>query len=100
MTAEWLNDIIYLLPIGGLIWHAAYMHSDVQHLKSECQELAEMIAKGREQYEKESKEMLDVIKHNKVIADDVLKEVNAALGDIRVAVARIETKLEGRKCDA
>ena len=77
----WLRDIIYVLPLAALIWKAAYLASEQKYQRKELEELQDIVAR------------------NKVLADDVMKSVANSLNDLKIAVARIETRLEKKSRD-
>lgn len=77
----WLRDIIYVLPLAALIWKAAYLASEQKYQRKELEELQDIVAR------------------NKVLADDVMKSVASSLNDLKIAVARIETRLEKKSKD-
>lgn len=77
----WLRDIIYVLPLAALIWKAAYLASEQKYQRQELERLQDIVAR------------------NKVLADDVMKSVASSLNDLKIAVARIETRLEKKSRD-
>jgi len=77
----WLRDIIYVLPLAALIWKAAYLASEQKYQSQELEKLQDIVAR------------------NKVLADDVMKSVANSLNDLKIAVARIETRLEKKSRD-
>ena len=78
---SWLKDVIYILPVAILIWKASGLASELKHQQLEMKELKDTVAR------------------NKVIADDVMKSVANSLNDLKIAMARVETKLETRKVE-
>jgi hypothetical protein len=75
----WLRDIIYVLPLAALIWKAAYLAAEQKYQRKALEELQDTVAR------------------NKVLSDDVMKSVANSLNDLKIAVARIETRLEKKK---
>ena len=75
-TASVLQTIVTLLPIAGLIWRAARMASQIEQLEKDVRRL-----------EVEAED-------EKHATDSVIATLTATLDDIKIAVTRIETKLE------
>ena len=78
---SWLKDVIYILPVAILIWKAAGLAAELKHQQLEMKELKDTVAR------------------HKVISDDVMKSVANSLNDLKIAMARVETKLETRKVE-
>lgn len=76
---EWISQLIYLLPLAALIWKAAQLAADVKDLRHDLSVLQEQV------------------KDEKNATDSVIVTITASLNDIKLSVARIETKLEERK---
>lgn len=73
---EWISTVIYLIPLAALIWKAAKMAATIEQLQKEVQRL-----ESRQEDEKQA-------------TDSVIVTLTAMLNDIKIAVTRIETKLE------
>lgn len=77
-TADLIQTIVTLLPVAALIWRAAKMAGQIETLQKELQRL-----EARTEGEKHA-------------TDSVIVTLTAMLNDIKIAVTRIETKLEVR----
>ena len=75
---EWVQTVVTLLPIAGLIWKAAMQAAELKDLRQDFERL-------RVKVEDEAK-----------ATDSVISTLTAMLNDIKIAVTRIETKLEER----
>jgi len=75
-TADVLQTVVTLLPIAALVWHAAKLAGRV------------------EQLEKDVKRLEVETDDEKQATDSVIATLTAMLNDIKIAVTRIETKLE------
>ena len=75
-TLELIKDIIYLLPILGLIWKAATMASTIK------------------QNVKDIEELKTVTKEQNVAILESLKQMNQALADIKTDVAVLKADKE------
>lgn len=73
---EWINTVVYLLPLAALVWKAAKMSATIEQQQAELKRLE--------------------VKHEdeKQATDSVIITLTAMLNDIKIAVTRIETKLE------
>lgn len=76
MNFDWIQTIIYLLPIATLIWKAAQTNADLKQMRKDLDELESKNINSRRE------------------VDTTVKDISALLNDIRVAVARIETTME------
>ena len=75
-TADVLQTVVTLLPIAALIWRAAKMAGQIEQLEKDVRRL-----------ETETED-------EKHATDSVIATLTAMLNDIKIAVTRIETKLE------
>lgn len=75
-TADVLQTVVTLLPIAALIWRAAKMAGQIEQLEKDVRRL-----------EVETDD-------EKQATDSVIATLTAMLNDIKIAVTRIETKLE------
>lgn len=73
---EWLKDIIYILPLAALIWKAATLAAEQKSLRKEVD-----LLKSQNFAEKSALQQS---------LDKVIDDIN----DVKISVARIETKLE------
>lgn len=83
----WIQDVIYLLPLVGLIWKAAQQSSEVKQLRKDMDA-------NTKKFCEEHKELEQAVQHNKIVVDDVMKSVAEKLTSIQVSIARIETALD------
>lgn len=79
MNFEWLNTVVYLLPVAALIWKASTLAAEVKDLRHDLSVLQSQV------------------KDEKNATDSVILTITSSLNDIKLSVARIETKLEERK---
>lgn len=77
-VGDWINTLIYLIPLVTLIWKAATMAAQIKRNEEEIMRLREQV---------------DEEKH---ATDSVIVTLTGMLNDIKIAVTRIETKLEVR----
>ncbi len=78
-TADLLQTIVTLLPIASLIWNAAKMKAQIETLQSEVKRLEKVQAEETRTTDKDISVLTDM------------------LNEIKIAVTRIETKLEARR---
>lgn len=78
---EWLKDIIYILPLAALIWKAASLAAEQKSLRKEVD-----LLKSQNFAEKSALQQS---------LDKVIDDIN----EVKISVARIETKLEKEKDD-
>ena len=78
---EWLKDIIYILPLAALIWKAATLAAEQKSLRKEVD-----LLKTQNFAEKSAlQQSLDKVIDN--------------ISEVKISVARIETKLEKEQDD-
>jgi len=73
---EWLKDIIYILPLAALIWKAASLAAELKYVREQVNVL-------KSQYFSEKSALQQSL-------DKVIDDIN----EVKISVARIETKLE------
>ena len=73
---EWLKDIIYILPLAALIWKAASLAAELKSVREQVNVL-------KSQYFSEKSALQQSL-------DKVIDDIN----EVKISVARIETKLE------
>lgn len=78
MSADVIQTVIYLIPIATLIWKAAGMASEIKTLRKDVDRLTVQVH------------------DEKGATDSSIATIMAMLNEIKIAVARIETKVEGR----
>lgn len=78
---EWLKDIIYILPLAALIWKASALASEQKSQRKEID-----LLKSQNFAEKSALQQS---------LDKVIDDIN----EVKISVARIETKLEKEKDD-
>lgn len=76
MNFDWIQTVIYLLPVATLIWKAAQTNADLKQMRKDLDELETKNIGSRKE------------------VDTTIKDISSLLNDIRVAVARIETTME------
>lgn len=86
----WIRDVIYCIPLAALIWKAATLTSDFKHLKQD-------VELNVKKFCAEHKELEASVNHNKVVVDDLIKDIHDKLTSIQISVAKIEAKTEGKK---
>ena len=78
-VSELLQTIINFLPIAALIWNAAKMKSQIEILEKEVDRLEKAQAEETRATDKD------------------ISMLTSMLNDIKIAVTRIETKLEAKR---
>lgn len=78
-TADVLQTAVTLLPIASLIWNAAKMKSQIETLQGEVKRLEKAQVEETRTTDKDISVLTDM------------------LNEIKIAVTRIETKLEARR---
>ena len=77
-TADLIQTIVYLLPIGTLVWRFAKLAARIDVLE---QEVKRIDVAGKEEQKATDKD---------------IEILTGMLNEIKIAVTRIETKLENR----
>lgn len=78
-TADLIQTIVTLLPVAALIWRASKMASQIETLQREVNRLEKVQTEETRTTDKDISVLTDM------------------LNEIKIAVTRIETKLEARR---
>lgn len=74
----WIKDIIYVMPLGALIWKAAQQASEIKEMRKDIDFAHDKIRKEEEKRD--------------CSIDEVIKTVT----EIKINVVEIKAKLEGK----
>lgn len=79
MLMDLIKTVVYLLPVLALIWKAARLTSKVDQNESRINKLTQ------------------VVREQDAGHDVLLSGIQNALNDIKVSIAKLETKIEDRE---
>lgn len=84
---DFLNTIVFLIPILGLVWKGAKISARVDELESKVSENIEKFCKDHKEMQSE----LDEEKEYRITGTQELKDI---LNKIQQSIVRLETKIE------
>lgn len=93
MDAQVLKDfiqmIVFLLPVLGLVWKGAKLTAKLEELEKDVEEKTAKFCKDHSS-------MADKIEQERLATDSSIASIMATLTDIQKSLVRVETKLEER----
>lgn len=88
--SDFLNTIIYLVPVLALVWKGATMAAKLKEIEANVKEKTDKFCRDH-------KEMAERIEEERKSTDRSIDAIMNTLTDIKTSLARVETKLEERK---
>jgi septal ring factor EnvC (AmiA/AmiB activator) len=88
--SDFLNTIIYLVPVLALVWKGATMAAKLKEIEANVKEKTDKFCKDH-------REMAERIEEERKSTDRSIDAIMNTLTDIKTSLARVETKLEERK---
>lgn len=88
-VVDFLQTIVFLLPVAGLIWKAASLSFELKDLRKDFDAAYDKTCKRTSLIE-------DALKTSDTNTALLFQSMKDMLADIKVNIARIETKLEER----
>lgn len=88
--SDFLNTIIYLVPVLALVWKGATMAAKLKEIEGNVKEKTDKFCRDH-------KEMAERIEEERKSTDRSIDAIMNTLTDIKTSLARVETKLEERK---
>lgn len=85
--SDFLNTIIYLVPVLALVWKGATMAAKLKEIETNVKEKTEKFCKDH-------KEMQERIEEERKATDKSIDAIMATLTDIQKSLVRVETKLD------
>lgn len=85
--SEFLNTVIYLIPVLALVWKGATMAAKIKELEATVKEKTEKFCKDH-------KEMQERIEEERKATDRSIDAIMATLSEIKTSLVRVETKLD------
>jgi DNA anti-recombination protein RmuC len=85
--ADFLNTIIYLIPLLALVWKGATMAAKIKEIEANVKEKTDKFCKDH-------KEMAERIEEERKATDKSIDAIMATLTDIQKALVRVETKID------
>ena len=87
---DWLRDVIYLLPIAGIIWKGALMSAKIKENAKEIKECKDIIQKQNDVIQKQNDTIMNVLNNLTNSINDIRTDVSVmkALRDQDLASKR------------
>ena len=73
---EWIRDIIFLLPIAGIIWKGALMSAKIKENAKEIKECKDIISKQNEVIQKQNDTIMNVLNNMTNAINDIRTDVS------------------------
>jgi len=85
--SDFLNTIIYLVPVLALVWKGATMAAKLKEIEANVKEKTDKFCRDH-------KEMAERIEEERKNTDKSIDAIMSTLTDIQKALVRVETKLD------
>lgn len=85
--SDFLNTIIYLVPVMALVWKCATMAAKLKEIEANVKEKTDKFCRDH-------KEMSERIEEERKSTDKSIDAIMSTLTDIQKALVRVETKLD------
>jgi hypothetical protein len=91
---EWIRDVIFLLPIAGIIWKGALMSAKIKENTKEIAECKSIIQKQNDVIQRQNDTIMNTLNAMTNAINDIRTDVSVmkALRDQEMATKRLRTK--------